>query len=76
MSDLYTEILKYNQMIYNLDKLIKNYANSIVDGMDLDSLIEFAHDTITENLGNYSDAELIEEIQNYDPDLLVEVDTV
>lgn len=76
MSDLYTEILKYKQMTFNRDDLIDKYAHSIVEGMDLDNLIEFAYDTIVQNLYDYTDQQLVEEIDEYDPELLENVDTV
>lgn len=76
MSDLYTEILKYKQMTFNRDELIDKYAQSIVDGMDLNSLIEFAYDAIVQNLYDYTDQQLVEEISEYDPELLVVTDTV
>lgn len=76
MSDLYTEILNYKQMTFDRDDLIDKYAQSIIDGMDLDSLIEFAYDTIVSSLNDYTDQELVEEVNDYDPELLESVDTV
>ena len=76
MSDLYTEILNYTKMKFNRDELIDNYAQSIVDGWDLDTLVTFAYDTVVENLNKYSDDKLLEEVEQYSPDLLEEVDAV
>jgi len=53
------------------DKLLALYIESIVDGMDLDSLVQFASDTIEENLRETCSLpeELIEEISRlYDED--------
>lgn len=74
MTDLYTEILRFKKMSFNRDILIENYASAVVEGMDLDSLIEFAYDTIVENLDNCSDQELLEEVERYDPELIEEID--
>ena len=49
------------------DKLLAVYIEQIVDGMDLDSLIQFASETIEENLRETCSApdELIEEISRF-----------
>jgi predicted RNA-binding protein Jag len=49
------------------DQLLSNYAEEIVEGMDLDSLVQFAVEQIEENLrANCSnDNELIEEIGRF-----------
>ena len=49
------------------DKLLALYIEQIVDGMDLDSLVQFASDTIEENLRATCSApdELIEEISRF-----------
>jgi len=49
------------------DKLLSLYIESIVDGMDLDSLVQFASDTIEQNLRETCSApdELIEEISQF-----------
>ena len=55
------------------DSLLSKYIEMIVDGMDLDSLIQFVSDTIEENLRNSCsiDEELIEEIsQFYDSEVI------
>ena len=46
------------------------YVNQMVENMDLNSLIEFAYDTMYSNLENYSDEQLVEEIADYDVDFL------
>ena len=49
------------------DQLLANYAEQIVEGMDMDSLIQFAVEQIEENLrANCSmDEELVEEISRF-----------
>ena len=46
------------------DELVARYASDIVEGMDMDSLIEFAYDTIEENLRKMhpNSDELLQEI--------------
>ena len=40
----------------------ENYANHIIDGMDIDTLAQFAYDTIMNNLENYDEDELRTEV--------------
>lgn len=76
MTDLYSEILKYKEMTFNRDELIDNYAHTIVEGMDLDTLIQYAYDMLVEHLSELSDEKLIEEVSEYNPELLEDVETV
>ena len=48
------------------DSLLANYIEQLVDGMDLDSLVQFASEQIELNLRENcsTDDELIEEIEN------------
>lgn len=74
MSDLYTEILKYEHGPLSESDLFtvkENYANMIIDGMDMDSLCQFAFDSIIANLNDYNEDDLREEVlQNYDEETL------
>ena len=54
----------------NTKTLIADYANQLVDGMDLDALCEFAYETIVDNLEQLSENELIDRVQEYAPHLL------
>ena len=76
MSDLYKEILEFNQMSFNREKLIEDYAQTILDGLDMDAVLGIAYDTLTGNLLSYSDEELIKEVKEYNPELLEDVDTL
>lgn len=74
MPDLYTEILNFNKMNFDRDQLIEDYASNIVDQMDLDTLVQFAYDTIVDNMESCSDNEVLEQIEAFCPELLVELD--
>ena len=60
-----------NESIMDLDGLRDNYAHYIVDGMDLDSVVELAFEYIRGNLQEDTEKELIAEIvDNYDQETL------
>jgi hypothetical protein len=46
----------------DLFTLKENYANMIIDGMDIDTLAQFAHDSIMDNLKDYEEKDLEAEI--------------
>ena len=48
-----------------LDQLRLNYANLIVDGMDMDSLITFAVETIEQSLNKWTEDEIKGEILDH-----------
>jgi hypothetical protein len=54
----------------NREQLIEDYAQLIVEGMDMDTLVSFAYDTLVGNLDSYSDEELLKEVKEYNPELL------
>ena len=58
--------------IVNRDELQAAYINTIIDGMDLKDLIAVVYDHLDENLDKYSVDELIEEVEEYYPELLEE----
>jgi len=60
-------------MTINREQLIEDYASLIVEGMDMDTLVSFAYDTLVGNLESYSDHELIKEVKEYNPELLEDV---
>ena len=51
---------------------IANYAEAVVDGMDMKTLCAFAIDTIVDNLDDYSDQEIIELCNEYQDEGLIE----
>lgn len=46
-----------------LSELIDNYADFIVDSMDMDTLVQFAYDSLVAEYNKYSEAELLSEIE-------------
>lgn len=54
-----------------LDKLKENYASMIVDGMDMNTLVTFAVDSIMQNMEMWDQADITEEIKDlYDEEML------
>ena len=54
-----------------LAELIDNYANHVIDGMDMDTLVQFAYDSLVAEFNKYSETELLSEIEElYDSDTL------
>jgi hypothetical protein len=51
------------------------YVDTIVDDMDTKTLMQFAIETLTENLADYTDEQLLTEIYEYYPHLLDEETT-
>ena len=56
----------------NREELTADYAQQILEGMDMKTMECFVYDTLMENLSSYSDEELIEEIKQFNPELLEE----
>ncbi len=55
-------------------KLTQLYAERVVDGMDVRDLCAFAIDTIVDNMIDYNESELMEELSHYyDDDELQEL---
>ena len=55
------------------DTVIEQFAEIVVDGMDMKTLIQYVYDDLMEYYEDCSDAELKEEIDNYDEDLYDEL---
>ena len=53
-----------NMTINQLDQIKRSYAEMIVESMDMKLLIEFAEDSIVENLKTYEMEDLKEEISD------------
>ena len=53
--------------------LISQYCELVVDGMDMDSLVQYAHEQMTDYFDNLILSEIKEEIDNYDPELYAEL---
>ena len=56
--------------IIDRDDLQDAYIRELIDGMDHKDMYAFVYDTINDNLEGYSMTELIEEVEEYDPELL------
>ena len=52
------------------DKLISDYANYTVEGMDMNTLCQFAFEIICENLEKLHEDELLENVEQFAPHLL------
>jgi hypothetical protein len=76
MTDLYSEILEFDKMNLDIEQLIEDYASDLVEGMDLDTLVQFAYDVIVENLEDMSVNEILEQVEVNAPHLLEELDVV
>jgi hypothetical protein len=55
-----------------LDQLKANYANLIVDGMDMDTLITFAVESIEQNIKDWDENDVKSEILDYYDDETLE----
>lgn len=56
--------------IIDRDELQDTYIRELIDSMDFKTMEAFVYDTINEGLDKYSVDELIEEVQEYNPELL------
>jgi hypothetical protein len=45
--------------------LVEKYAEHVMDGMDMKTMEQFVFDTLVENLNNYTEEELINEVREY-----------
>ena len=68
----YSDIVQFFKTGSMIDResLIESYAQQILDSMDMKTMECFVYDTLKDNLCSYSDEELIEEITEYNPELL------
>jgi len=48
-----------------ISKIVLAYAERVVDGMDVRDLCAFAIDTICDNMSDYNESELLEEMSHY-----------
>ena len=53
--------------------LISQYCELVVDNMDMDSLVQYAHEQMTNYFDNLILSEIKEEIDNHDPELYEEL---
>jgi len=57
-------------MAFNRDQLIEDYVQSLIEGMDYKTMERLVYDALNDNLLDYTDEELITEVEEYDPSLL------
>ena len=61
--------------IIDRDSLQESYIESIIDGMDHKTMYAFVYDNLNDHLDKYSVDELIQEVEEYYPEILEECDT-
>ena len=57
----------------NRSELQESYIQQLIDGMDYKTMEQFVYDSLNDSLNNYSESELITEVEEYYPELLEEV---
>jgi len=57
-------------MAFNRDQLIEDYVQSLIEGMDYKTMERLVYDALNDNLLDYTDEQLITEVEEYDPSLL------
>ena len=74
MIDIYQEILEFEKM-KNIDReqLVENYIQQLIEGMDYKTMECLVYDTLKDNLADYTDEQLITEVEEYNPELLEDV---
>ena len=54
----------------NREELTQAYIDRVIDNMNTKDLVRIVWEQLEENLGSYSDEELIAEVEEYYPELL------
>jgi hypothetical protein len=74
ISFTFLTLTEMNLTSQQLTQLVENYAERIVDEMDVKCLMQFAYDTIVENMSNMGPEDVLNEIANvYDEDVIQEL---
>ena len=60
-------------MTFDRAQLTKDYIQQLIEGMDYKTMECLVYDTLKDNLATYTDAQLITEVTEYDPELLGDV---
>lgn len=58
----------------NRQQFLDTYIDQTLDSMDLNSVLQLAREYLEKNLSDYSNEQLQNEISEYFPDLLEEID--
>jgi RNase P/RNase MRP subunit POP5 len=56
----------------NREELTQAYIDRVIDNMNTKDLVRIVWEQLEENLGSYTDEELISEVSDYYPELLEE----
>lgn len=75
IANLYTEITKSMTLTKEqFSDLVEQYSEQIVDGMDMDTLVQFAIDSLIAEYTKYSAEEIIAEIREiYDDEIATDM---
>ena len=60
-------------MTFNRDQLVEDYIQHLIEGMDYKTMECLVYDTLKDNLSDYTDEELITEVEEYNPELLEDI---
>ena len=60
-------------MTFNRDQLVEDYIQQLIEGMDYKTMECLVYDTLKYNLSDYTDDQLITEVEEYNPELLEDV---
>ena len=60
-------------MTFNRDQLVEDYIQQLIEGMDYKTMECLVYDTLKYNLSDYTDYQLITEVEEYNPELLEDV---
>jgi hypothetical protein len=63
-------------MFFNREQLVEGYIQQLIGGMDMMTMECLVYDTLKDNLADYTDDQLITEVEEYNPELLGDYDTV
>ena len=70
ISPIHPNKFPMTENIVNRDELQEAYIESIVDGMDMQTMYQFVYDTLNDNFDKYTVDQLITEVEDYYPELL------
>ena len=70
MATLPTETIMNNDNIINRDQLQADYINRVLDDMDIKDMMAILYDYMDVEFDKYTVDELIEQVEEYYPDLI------
>ena len=62
-----------HQMTFDRAQLVEDYIQQLIEGMDYKTMECLVYDTLKDNLSDYTDEQLITEVEEYNPELLQDV---